>query len=90
MRLAGLGFLRKKSPTPYAWLVHGWRILYTWIMAGRPCKPDADFERLWRFLLPGTRFPACGVPENAEGGDTAGLAPDRPDNAEPHSERRSS
>jgi hypothetical protein len=92
MRLAGLEFLRKASPTPYAWLAHGWRIFYMWMMVGRPCKPDADFERLWRFLLPGTRFPACGVPENADAAATfsAGLPSDRPDNAEPHSERRSS
>jgi len=60
-----------------------------WIMVGRPCKPDADFERLWRFLLPGTRFPACGTSENSDAaasGDT-GLPPDRPDNAESHTER---
>jgi hypothetical protein len=35
-------------------------------MAGRPCKPDADFERLWRMLLPGTPFPACGVADRSD------------------------
>ncbi len=35
-------------------------------MASRPCKPDADFKRLWGFLLPGMAFPACGTPEQAE------------------------
>ncbi len=35
-------------------------------MASRPCKPDADFKRLWGLLLPGTAFPACGTPEHAE------------------------
>jgi len=81
--------VRKKSPTPYAWLVHGWRIFYTWIMVGRPCKPDADFERLWRFLLPGTRFPTCGTSESADAAasDNGDLLPDRPDKAEPHTER---
>jgi hypothetical protein len=34
-------------------------------MTGRPCRPDADFKRLWRLLLPGTPFPACGVPEES-------------------------
>jgi len=60
-----------------------------WIMAGRPCKPDADFERLWRFLLPGTRFPACGTSENADAGasDNVGLPSDRPDDAESHTGR---
>jgi hypothetical protein len=33
-------------------------------MIGRPCKPDADFARLWRTLMPGTPFPACGVANN--------------------------
>jgi|HubBroStandDraft_4_1064222.scaffolds.fasta_scaffold1070915_2 hypothetical protein len=44
-------------------------------MANRPCKPDADFKRLWRLLMPNTPFPACGTPE-------AGDAPpgtDRPE-----------
>jgi hypothetical protein len=35
-------------------------------MAGRPCRPDADFRRLWRTLLPGTPFPACGVADGSE------------------------
>jgi hypothetical protein len=33
-------------------------------MSGRPCKPGSDLHGLWRLLLPGTAFPACGVPEN--------------------------
>jgi hypothetical protein len=33
-------------------------------MIGRPCKPDADLKRLWQMLMPGTHFPACGMPEN--------------------------
>ena len=40
-------------------------------MIGRPCKPDADFERLWRALLPGTPFPACGMPAAGERGEQA-------------------
>jgi hypothetical protein len=60
------------------------------MMAGRPCRPDADFERLWRLLLPGTRFPVCGTPENsnAAASGNASLPPKRPDGTEPHSERR--
>jgi hypothetical protein len=63
-----------------------------WMMAGRPCKPDADFERLWRLLLPDTRFPACGVPEvpDAETDRNADFPPDWPDGTEPHSERGNS
>jgi hypothetical protein len=34
-------------------------------MSGRPCKPGSDLHGLWRLLLPGTAFPACGVPENS-------------------------
>jgi hypothetical protein len=44
-------------------------------MIGRPCKPDADFERLWRTMMPGTPLPACGMPVAAE-------------NAEPETSRR--
>jgi hypothetical protein len=32
-------------------------------MTGRPCKPGSDLHGLWRLLLPGTAFPACGAPE---------------------------
>ncbi len=35
-------------------------------MTGRPCKPDADFTRLWQWLLPDTPVPVCGT-----GGDAA-------------------
>jgi hypothetical protein len=34
-------------------------------MTGRPCKPGSDLHGLWRLLLPGTPFPACGVAENS-------------------------
>jgi hypothetical protein len=34
-------------------------------MTGRPCKPGSDLHGLWRLLLPGTAFPACGVAENS-------------------------
>jgi hypothetical protein len=34
-------------------------------MSGRPCKPGSDLHGLWRLLLPGTAFPACGVQENS-------------------------
>jgi hypothetical protein len=44
-------------------------------MADRTCKPDADFKRLWRTMLPGTPFPACGTAEPSDaitdGGDSA-------------------
>jgi hypothetical protein len=33
-------------------------------MTARPCKPGSDLHGLWRLLLRGTAFPACGVPEN--------------------------
>jgi hypothetical protein len=35
-------------------------------MADRPCRPGEDLKRLWRTLLPGTPFPACGVPQQAK------------------------
>jgi hypothetical protein len=35
-------------------------------MTGRPCKPGSDLHGLWRLLLPGTAFPACGVPEETD------------------------
>lgn len=59
-------------------------------MASRPCKPDADLKRLWRTLLPGTPFPACGSPEDdAEpaAGDATEPAPDTRDGAEPRRTR---
>jgi hypothetical protein len=34
-------------------------------MTGRPCNPGSDLRGLWRMLLPGMAFPACGVPENS-------------------------
>jgi hypothetical protein len=58
-------------------------------MADRPCKPDADLKRLWRALLPGTPFPACGAPEVSDAVADEGLAPatDLPDDAARRSER---
>jgi hypothetical protein len=43
-------------------------------MTGRPCRPDADFERLWRTLLPGTPFPSCGVADRSDS-EAAALLP---------------
>jgi len=37
-------------------------------MTGRPCRPGSDLRGLWRLLLPGTAFPACGVAENSATG----------------------
>jgi hypothetical protein len=39
-------------------------------MANRPCKPDADFKRLWQTLLPGTPLPACGVAKDSDAAAT--------------------
>ena len=60
-----------------------------WMMAGRPCRPDADFKQLWRLMLPGTRFPMCGTPEgsDADASDNVRHPSDRPDNADRHTER---
>jgi hypothetical protein len=33
---------------------------------GRPCRPDADLNWLWRVFLPDTPPPRCGVPQNAD------------------------
>jgi len=59
-------------------------------MADRPCTPGEDLKRLWRTLLPGMPFPACGVPQ--ESNDTAGesavsLADARDDKTEPNGKR---
>jgi hypothetical protein len=35
-------------------------------MTGRPCRPGSDLRGLWRLLLPGTAFPACGVAVEAD------------------------
>ena len=47
-------------------------------MAGRPCNPGSDLHGLWRRLLPGTAFPACGVADVSEtdGDDKALLVPE--------------
>ena len=46
-------------------------------MAGRPCNPGSDLHGLWRLLLPGTAFPACGVAQGSDtDGDKAPLAPE--------------
>jgi hypothetical protein len=44
-------------------------------MASRNCKPDADFVRLWKTLMPGTPMPACGTGKES--------APPEKDNAAP-------
>jgi len=44
---------------------------HIWPMAGRPCNPDSDLKRLWRTLLPGTPFPQCGVPAQANDAERA-------------------
>jgi len=44
-------------------------------MTGRPCKPDADFKRLWQRLLPGTPFPACGMPDEPGAGAAGTVGP---------------
>ena len=43
-------------------------------MTGRPCKPGSDLHGLWRLLLPGTAFPACGVAEEADKSEQVALA----------------
>ncbi len=57
-------------------------------MASRPCKPDADFKRLWRFLLPDTAFPACGTAAQSAAalGDNEKVA-DQPADAVPEAKR---
>jgi hypothetical protein len=54
-------------------------------MAGRPCNPDSDLKRLWRFLLPGTPLPQCGWPAEADAAerDDASPAQTKPAGAEP-------
>jgi len=44
-------------------------------MTGRPCKPGSDLHGLWRLLLPGTAFPACGVLENSTIDTSVQVAP---------------
>jgi hypothetical protein len=57
-------------------------------MADRPCKPGEDLKRLWRMLLPGTPFPACGVPHEPSDPAGDGVGPDaKDDNAERNGER---
>jgi hypothetical protein len=43
-------------------------------MSGRPCKPGSDLHGLWRLLLPGTAFPACGLAEEADKSEQVALA----------------
>ena len=43
-------------------------------MSGRPCEPGSDLHGLWRLLLPGTAFPACGVPEETDESEQVALA----------------
>ena len=44
-------------------------------MAGRPCTPGSDLHGLWRLLLPGTAFPACGAAKTSDD-DAVSLAPE--------------
>jgi hypothetical protein len=44
-------------------------------MTGRPCKPGSDLHGLWRLLLPGTAFPACGVAGNSTTDTSERVAP---------------
>jgi hypothetical protein len=59
-------------------------------MTGRPCKPGSDLHGLWRLLLPGTAFPACGMPEDLgpNGEHTEPAALDRDDAATAAGERQ--
>ena len=43
-------------------------------MSGRPCKPGSDLHGLWRLLLPGTAFPACGLAEEVDKSEQVALA----------------
>ena len=57
-------------------------------MVERLCKPGEDLKRLWRTLLPGMPFPACGVPRDSDeiaGDAVESAAPD--DTAEPNRKR---
>src|SRR6202030_1384151 len=42
-------------------------------MSGRPCKHGSDLHGLWRLLLPGTAFPACGGAEKADKSEQVAL-----------------
>jgi hypothetical protein len=54
-------------------------------MTGRPCKPGSDLHGLWRLLLPGTPFPACGVAEDstADSSERVALAENSRDDEAP-------
>jgi hypothetical protein len=52
-------------------------------MTGRRCKPDADLKRMWRLLLPGTPFPACGVPEETDASERVASAENARDDKAP-------
>ncbi len=55
----------------------------------RPCNPSADLKRLWQILLPGTPFPACGMPENSDAAAGESVEPaTTPDAVEQSAERR--
>jgi len=47
-------------------LVRSQRRVHIMSMTGRPCRPSEDVKALWRRLLPGTPFPACGVAAEAK------------------------
>ena len=52
-------------------------------MTGRPCKPGSDLHGLWRLLLSGTAFPACGVAEEADKPEQVALAENARDDKAP-------
>jgi len=54
---------------------------YITVMADRPCRPDPDLKALWRMMLPGLSFPACGVP--VDFGPTGDDAADKDDAVSP-------
>jgi hypothetical protein len=63
--------------TALRWLAPPKRFAHIVQMTGRPCRPGEDLKGLWRALLPGTPFPACGVPTDAADGDAAGGSDDK-------------
>lgn len=50
------------------------RFAHIWPMTGRPCKPDDDFKRLWKTLMPGVAMPACEVTKNTGAASLAAAA----------------
>ena len=62
--------------------------LFFAILRPWPTDPANPAKRLWRMLLPGTPFPACGVPHEPSDPAGDGVGPDaKDDNAERNGER---